>query len=185
MHIEVEQKFRLDDVAEIERRLVALGARAGDAVEQVDLYFNHPGRDFAQTDEALRLRRVGVKNFITYKGPKLDAATKTRKEIELPLADGADALAGYSELLSAVGFRAVASVRKQRRLFHVPWEGKTVEAALDEMAEVGQFMELELSATETEVGAAKACIASLALRLGLSDSERRSYLELLLANRGQ
>ncbi len=102
----------------------------------------------------------------------------------MPLADGPDALAGYVELLTALGFRAVASVRKKRRTFHVEWQGKTIEAALDEVADVGQFMELELSTTEAGVEAAKACIASLASRLGLSDNERRSYLELLLANRG-
>ena len=68
-----------------------------------------------------------------------------------------------------------------RRLFHVEWQGKTIEAALDDVAEVGQFLELELSASEPEVEAAKSCIASLASRLGLTISERRSYLELLLA----
>ena len=44
-----------------------------------------PCRDFAQTDEALRIRTVGDTSFVTYKGPKLDATTKTRRELELPL----------------------------------------------------------------------------------------------------
>lgn len=56
VHFEVEQKFPLADVAAVERRLAELGAQAGGTVEQVDRYFNHPVRDFAQTDEALRLR---------------------------------------------------------------------------------------------------------------------------------
>ena len=83
MHFEVEQKFALDSVAEVEQRLAHWGAGSG-VSEQSDLYFNHPARDFAKTDEALRLRSVGDEHFITYKGPKLDATTKTRQEIELP-----------------------------------------------------------------------------------------------------
>ena len=86
MKYEVEQKFPLADAAEAERKLVALGGPFSDPVEQVDRYFGHPARDFAKTDEALRIRRIGQENRITYKGPKLDAATKTRRELELPLA---------------------------------------------------------------------------------------------------
>ena len=183
MHLEVEQKFPLTDVAAVERRLAELGAQAGGTLEQVDRYFNHPARDFAQTDEALRLRSSGNQHFITYKGPKLDAATKTRREIELPLPASDAALAGFVDLLTALGFRPVAEVRKKRRRFEIPWEGKTIEAVIDDVAEVGQFLELELSADETNVEAAKAAIASLAARLGLAKTERRSYLELLLARR--
>ncbi len=183
MHLEVEQKFPLADVAAVERRLAELGAQASETLEQIDRYFNHPARDFAQTDEALRLRSSGDKHFITYKGPKLDAATKTRRELELPLAGGSTALADFAELLTALGFRPVAEVHKVRRRFEIPWEGKTVEAVIDDVAEVGNFLELELSANETDVEAAKACIASLAARLGLVKTERQSYLELLLARR--
>jgi adenylate cyclase, class 2 len=77
----------------------------------------------------------------------------------------------------------VAEVRKVRRRFEIPWEGKTFEAVIDDVAEVGNFLELELSANETDVEAAKACIASLAARLGLAKTERHSYLELLLVRR--
>jgi hypothetical protein len=85
-----------------------LGGRSADTVTQVDQYFNHPARDFAQTDEALRLRRVGEVNFITYKGPKLDAITKSRHEIELPLPSGDAAATGFAELLTTLGFQPVA-----------------------------------------------------------------------------
>lgn len=192
MHFEVEQKFPVDDAAALERRLRELGAKdAGAAgagiVEQVDRYFNHPARDFARTDEALRLRQVGEANFVTYKGPKLDATTKTRREIELPLPSGAAAAEGFAELLAALGFRSVAEVRKTRRLLEIPWDGCTIEAALDDVAGLGTFLELELSAEGeaegAEVRGAKARIASLAAALQLERSERRSYLELLLEHK--
>ena len=56
--------------------------RPGEPAEQVDTYFSHPARDFAATDEALRIRSIDQENFVTYKGPKLDATTKTRREID-------------------------------------------------------------------------------------------------------
>ena len=136
-------------------------------------------RDFAQTDEALRLRRKGDANYITYKGPKIDATTKTRREIELPLAPGPESLASWTALLEAVDFRPVAEVRKSRRKAAVACQGRQVEASLDEVDGVGTFVEFELVVEESDVDAARACIQSLAQSLGLTQGERRSYLELL------
>lgn len=180
MPFEVEQKFRVADSAAIGRQLHELGADEAGVVEQLDHYFNHPSRDFAQTDEALRLRQVSESNFITYKGPKLDSTTKTRREIELPLPTGSDALTQYSELLTALGFRGVAKVHKTRRQFRVGWQGREIEIALDRVDGLGTFVELEVTADDQTLAGAKSAIASLAAKLNLTDNERRSYLELLL-----
>jgi adenylate cyclase class 2 len=163
------------------QKIAELGAAFASPVEQVDRYFGHPARDFAQTDEALRIRRIGEENRITYKGPKIDTATKTRRELELPLASGAQALEDFSTLLEALGFRRVAEVRKLRRVAVLHWKGCEVEAALDDVTQVGRFVELELSADEAGLDAARECLGSLAAKLGLEASERRSYLEMLLA----
>ena len=91
--LEVEMKFPAADLPTLAARLEALGARRGETLEEADHYFNAPDRDFARTDEALRIRRIGDHNRITYKGPKRDAVTKTRTEIELPIGDGAETAA--------------------------------------------------------------------------------------------
>jgi adenylate cyclase class 2 len=181
MNYEVEQKFPVDDLAAVETRLAALGASPSETQVEVDLYFNHPARDFAQTDEALRLRRIGPVNRITYKGPKLDATTKTREELDLPLADGQAAFEDFSALLGALGFVPVGEVRKERRKALVDWQGCRVEVSLDRVDRLGTFVELELVVPPDDFEPAKACIASLARRLELSVTERRSYLCLLLA----
>jgi adenylate cyclase class 2 len=181
MHFEVEQKVRLVDAVELIARVAKLGGAFGEPIEQVDLYFNHPSRDFAATDEACRIRRVGERAFVTYKGPKLDAATKTRRELELPLAAGT--AEGFAELLAALGFRRTAEVRKLRRTAEVECQGRSFEVALDDVADVGLFAELETSAAEAELPAARAALAELAAKLELTANERRSYLELLLAGR--
>jgi len=183
LNYEVEQKFPLENLTEVEQKLAAVGATAHGAVKQIDRYYAHPSRDFSATDEALRIRRVGDLNFITYKGPKVDQTTKTRREIEIRLPPGSEGDTGFSALLEAVGFRPVAEVRKVRRRLDVPWQGHHVEAALDQVDEVGTFLELELRADESTLDKARELLASLAKELGLSSSERRSYLELLLAKR--
>ncbi len=182
MHYEVEQKFPLTDTAAVQARLSALGAQFQPPIDQVDLYFRHPSRDFAQTDEALRLRQVGEQNFITYKGPKIDPNTKTRRELELPLKSGDQALQQFTELLAALGFAPVATVKKRRSLAEIHWQGFTVECALDDVERAGRYLELEISADEHSLESAKREMAHLAAHLGLEKSERLSYLELTIKN---
>lgn len=178
MNFEVEQKHRVADSAALLRRLAERGATLGLPLAQADEYFNHPCRDFAQTDEALRIRTVGDASVVTYKGPKLDATTKTRRELELPLAVGH---AEFAELLMALGFQPVLTVRKLRRPFELDHQGRKVHGAWDEVDGVGTFVELELVADEAGLLEAKRIIALLAEELQLGPSERRSYLELLLS----
>lgn len=181
--IEVEQKFVVSDLKEIESKLSQLGAQHLAPIRQRDLYFAHPQRDFSKTDEALRLRQSGSQCCITYKGPKLDSTTKTRHEIELPLATAPEDLEQFEKLLIALGFRPVAEVRKTRLPGRVQWQGRWVDTALDKVDEVGEYAELEILADDDAVDDAKACIQSLAAELKLCESERRSYLELLLSGR--
>lgn len=175
--LEVEQKFRVADHAPVELRLAMLGDIPREAVEQCDTYYAHPARDFAKTDEALRIRRVGDQSFITYKGPKLDATTKTRQEIELPI-EQADQ---FQELVLALGFSVVADVWKHRQIMKIERPPFSVEVALDKIKSLGNFVELEVAAEDADLDAARAAIADLAAELDLTENERRSYLELLLS----
>jgi adenylate cyclase class 2 len=178
--LEVEQKFRVSDFAALMARLNSLGAKLGEPQIQVDRYFNHPARDFAQTDEALRIRQVGEQNCLTYKGPKLDTTTKTRREIEVSIASGEVAAEQFAEMLVSLGFRPVAEVRKERRQTTLERHGRTIEIVLDQVDRVGQYVELEIVIDASEMDAAKDAINGLAAELGLNDNERKSYLELLL-----
>jgi adenylate cyclase class 2 len=181
---EVEQKFPVADMAALEAKVAALGATLSEPESEIDHYYAHPARDFAASDEALRVRRTDSSSYLTYKGPKVDTTTKTRREIELELWAQEAKVQSLENLLEALGFTPVAEVCKYRRKATISWQGRQIEAALDEVVDVGTFVELELVAEDEEVEPAKACIASLAQALGLSGSERRSYLELLLKRRG-
>jgi adenylate cyclase class 2 len=177
MPLEVEQKFRVSDHTDVIARLTHLGATSHGEFEQRDTYYAHPARDFAVTDEALRIRRVGEQSFITYKGPKFDATTKTRREIELPITSP-DC---FAEMLAALGFKPVADVAKVRRILQIERPPFLIEVALDKIKGLGDFVELEVAAKMADLDSARAQIAQLASELGLTDNERRSYLELLLA----
>ena len=110
--LEIEQKFAHADFAAIQRRLADWGVTAHDEHVEADHYFNAPDRDFAKTDEAFRLRRIGEQNFLTYKGPKQAAAVKIRTELEIPLRDGDEAAAQMTQLLRHLGYRPVAVVKR-------------------------------------------------------------------------
>ena len=180
-HWEVEQKFPLGQFSSVETTLHTLEVRFSAPSCQADHYFNHPARDFFQTDEAFRLREDGEQNFITYKGPKVDQETKTRRELELPLPAGSDVIPRFRAILEALGFRYVATVRKTRRVGSLTWEGRRFELALDDVEGLGTFLELETVADDAGLPAARHALLSLAKRLNLKQAERRSYLELLLA----
>ncbi len=183
--LEVEMKYAEADFAALEAQLRQWGAREDPPRADADHYFNAPDRDFASTDEALRLRRIGERNFVTYKGPKRDPSTKTRTEIEVPLAPGHAAAADFARLLTSLGYRPVAVVRKARRVFHLLRDGFALEATLDDVEELGHFAELEIRAPEEQVDAAQRILLQTAAELGLTHGERRSYLELLLAARAK
>lgn len=179
--IEVEAKYAISDPGEFRRRLDQMGATAGHSLQQADEYFAHPQRDFAETNEAFRLRSIGDENRLTYKGPLLDATTKTRREIEIAFATGLDVRESMRQMLTALGFRSVRVVEKQRQIWHLEREGLEFEVCLDHVARLGDFVELETTASQDAWQSARDSLVSLAGELGLGESERRSYLELLIA----
>jgi len=182
--LEIEMKFAVADFGPLTSRLRQWQAATAAPRREEDHYFNAPDRDFGKTDEALRLRVVGGANILTYKGPKHAGPTKTRTEIEVPLQDGEEAAQKCRELVTHLGYRPVAVVRKQRSTFHGERAGFPLNVTLDEVEEVGRFVEVEIVAGEDQRESAQKVLQELAGELGLVHSERRSYLEMLLQKRG-
>jgi len=173
--IEVEVKGYADD-AVFER--VRASFRFIRKEYQDDTYYGHPCRDFAETDEALRIR---VKRFdghfeafLTYKGPKLDSDSKTREEIEVELPDPDK----QAFILERLGFREVLNVRKTREKYYVD---RGVVLTLDDVEGLGKFVEIErLVETPSEIPPTVEYLKGVLRSIGVENFERRSYLELLL-----
>ena len=178
MSYEVELKYAVADKANLLEELGQFGLHFGDAVEEHDTFYQHPVKDYAATDECLRIRHRAGKYKLTYKGQKVDCETKTRREIELPLTDDDKTAEQWDALLQAIGFRAVAELRKTRRTAGLFYQGQKYVLTLDHLDGLGDFIELETIAEQDQLDDARKRIQSLAATLGLSDSIRESYLEL-------
>lgn len=180
MSFEVELKFAIEDKNALLEKLDALGSKFERIENQDDVYFSHPSKDFAETDEALRIRCIDDSTCLTYKGPLADAIAKTRMEIELPLVEGIKSREQISEILKHLGFGIVRTVSKSRECRLLAWNEHEVTIAIDDVVGLGDYIELELIAEESTKDAARDLLLDLAKELGLDQSERRSYLRLLI-----
>ena len=173
---EVEVKVRADHDA-VRAVLRDAGATARGTVTQRDTYYNAPDRDFGETDEALRVRHESggeERTLLTYKGPLVESESKTREEHETEVADEAELRA----IVSGLGCPAAATVEKDRERYDL--DGYTV--TLDSVSGLGEFVEVEREASESEVEHVREGARDLLRDLGLDPTAhvRTSYLGLLL-----
>ena len=185
MSYEVELKYAVPDVPQLLVELEQFGLCFGEAVEEHDTFYQHPAKDYAATDECLRIRHRAGEYKITYKGTKVDCATaeetrdtKTRQEIELFLSDKTEIARQWDQLLHALGFRAAAELKKLRRSAGLVFQEQKYELSLDHIDGLGDFIELETFADTMQLDDACRHIKSLAAALGLTQSITASYLEL-------
>lgn len=187
---EVEIKFRINSADELEQKLQHFGgAGFGETVMESDDFFQHPCRDFVQTDECLRLRKRTLPDdtteyTLTYKGPKIDTSTKTRREIEISITEPQH----WENMLTALGFCKLASVQKFRRRQRLTIKHRQVDIVLDTLPALPEgkrlFVEMETLATEKEVAECRSLILGIAEQLELHEPIRESYLKLVQEHGG-
>jgi adenylate cyclase class 2 len=177
---EVELKLEAEH-GPVRERLTELGAEPLERVRQVDTYYDAPHRSFAETDEALRVREewdddgrwVGV----TYKGPLVEAESKTREEHETAVEDGEEMRA----ILEGLGFSPAETVEKNRERFRI----RAYTVTLDAVDGLGEFVEVETEAEAVEEAREGAMAVLRDLDLDPDEQIRTSYLGLLLEDRGE
>lgn len=174
---EVELKVSTDHEG-LRERLEGLGAEFLGTVEQADTYYDAPHENFAETDESLRVRREVADGeasaVMTYKGPKLDEASKTREEVETAVGKGDDA----ATIFESVGFEPAGTVQKERDRYRLG----EYTVALDTVEQVGSFVEVETEAEK--IDEAREGAVEIMRDMGLDPDEqiRTSYLGFLLGN---
>jgi adenylate cyclase class 2 len=175
--LEIELKVRVENVDTVRDRLHLLSAVHGTDTLEHDVYFNAPHRNFARTDEAIRVRYSQGSCTLTYKGPKNRSfAVKAREELNTGIESGPV----LENILMRLGFTRTADVRKRREYYTL--NGASV--ALDQVEDLGSFVEIEVIAEETESSSSD-LIGRLAGELGLTGEPiLLSYLELLQSARG-
>lgn len=166
--LEIEIKCYCDDDEKVKQKLSDMGARFVEKRRESDLYFNHPSRNFKETDEALRLRNVNEKCRITYKGPKVSLTTKARIEHETEAGD----FKTIRSILLSLGFIESGLVEKDRSVFSY----NSMEISIDYVDGLGTFVEIEkIGELKDEI---EKELFDTASKLGLTKFERKSYLEL-------
>ncbi len=169
MSHEIEIKAYCNSLDEVSEKLQAMGAEFKETLVERDLYFNHPSRDFAETDEAFRIRMCNEKVQITYKGPKIGKKVKARLEYETAIGDFDTA----RSIFNSLGFRESGIVAKKRELYK--YEDFTI--VLDRIEGLGDFVEIEkIGEVSDEI---ENELLDFANKLNLDRFEKRSYLELL------
>jgi adenylate cyclase class 2 len=168
MTVEVEVKAKAP--IEILDRLNEISSKLSGIENHLDVYFSGP-RDFSVTDEALRIRRKESGAYLTYKGPKLDRQTKSRKEVTVRIDDPS----AMEDVLLSLGFCRFAIVKKRRAKYS--YEDMTI--AVDDVEGLGRFVEVECIAG-SDWEKKRDSVLSLISTLGCTELITSSYLELLL-----
>ena len=167
--LELEMKAKIDPYTR--GRINQILRRAEFIEEKIeeDIYFSSPIKDFKETDEALRVRYSNNKVILTYKGPKLDKVSKSREEYE------AFVSGEIEQILQKLGYKEVLKVKKKRKVYRY----KEYIISIDEVEDLGEYLEVELKSDNLrDVEKIEGLFNLLFL-----DSERRSYLELLLCKK--
>jgi adenylate cyclase class 2 len=163
---EIEVKLPCADLEAVRRVLAQKGARpVSDLHEEVNDLFDDTERRLSARGAALRLRRAGGRNILTYKGPaRFVSGVKVREERETEVLDGEAARA----ILAGLGFSPTFRYEKRRE----EWLYEGCAVALDETP-IGRFVEVEGEPT-----AIRRAVA--ALSLDFSEAIPYSYARLYL-----
>lgn len=181
--IEVEVKVSVRDKEIIIKKLYEHGFVKKDYICETDIYFDTEEDLIRKNDNALRIRSSKnlttheIHHYITYKGPKLDAISMTRQELETEIED----MEVMKELLKALGYVKTYTVIKSRQYF----SNGTVSACIDSVNNLGEFLELEMVVQEAEKEFALDNIIEFLEQIGYCRDEiiRTSYLSMLQKRR--
>jgi adenylate cyclase, class 2 len=171
--VETEVKIRIRDTGEMSSRLLDSGFSIAVPREfEANTLFDTPDRSLGRNGMLLRLRQVGSKGVITWKGRGAAGPYKSRPELETSVGS----LQTIREILGHVGYDPLFRYEKYRTEFRQPESPGVV--TLDETP-IGNFLELEgpgawIDATAQMLGfSPQAYILESYGTLYVSDCERR------------
>lgn len=184
---EVEIKFKLLNAHQVVQRMAELSAEKVVTDEyQKDTYFAPQHRDFFAEDivsEWLRLRETPTVQQLNYKRwLPLGAAIQTHcEEYETDLANSA----AMEKILDYLDFQRVICVEKTRNT----WKYKNVLICIDEVTELGTFIELEYTQQVPEeelpeITAFMEQILHQELNASVESRDRRGYPYQMMSLKG-
>jgi len=153
---EIEVKFPVADLAQVEARLQSLGAQLTQPrVHETNLRLDTTDQSLTRTLQVLRLRQDSQAR-VTYKGPGITRdGVRIRQEFEFAVSD----FEAARNLFEALGYAVSMMYEKYRAVYDLD----DVHVTLDEMP-YGSFVEIE--------GPQPASIQAAGARLGLNWERR-------------
>lgn len=133
---EIEVKAELKDHQAVLEKLKGLGCEISEPIVQKDRVFIHKDigfKDITVGTPILRIREQGKKVIFTYKSIQGDELHKKEHEVEVSSASEMDAI------LKEVDYYEVVRFEKKR----VGCKYKNIEICLDEVKDLGSFIEAE------------------------------------------
>ena len=132
---EIEIKFRIENLRDLNRRLRAAGfRRITPRTHEMNALYDLPGQPLRKRGELLRLRQYGKEWFLTHKSKGVAGRHKMRLELETGVTDGEMMHA----ILRALGYQATFRYEK----FRAEWSDGRGHVVVDETP-IGNFGEIE------------------------------------------
>ncbi|PMP95243.1 MAG: class IV adenylate cyclase [Candidatus Aminicenantes bacterium] len=169
--LEIEVKLKVENLKEIQEKLFSIGCQLEKGLyREWNAYYDFPDGRLGKAGQTLRLRLIGKKAFLTFKGqPQKSRSFKIREEYETEIKN----LKQFKKILKKLGLKPVFEYRKRRMLLR---KGR-LKICLDETA-VGNFLELEGRQSD---------IVRLAKQLGYSRKNfiKLDYVQMIKGLRGK
>ena len=163
--MEIEVKILEINKDEVIRKLKAMGAEQTFDGEVESFFIDFPDRSIVSAGNVLRLRRLGVKYQLTFKGKHQKSFAKVREELEVEVSD----ISVMKKILLSIGLVEYRSLLKHRTSFKL---GK-IHFDIDTITGIPTFMEIESNSEEIIME------AIVALGFSAKDAKPWSYNELI------
>ena len=175
--MEIEVKAKLDDLEEVKKKLLDLGAEFSIIKQQDDLFFKPKGREMEDTvpgSTLVRIRNQEEKSFLTMKEMTETSGVWGEHETEISNPDET------KSILLKMGYSYLFDLNKKRE------HGKIGELnlCLDDVKQLGKYLEVEIIGDNPEEGKKK--ILELFERIGIKEEqiEHKGYARIIFENMG-
>lgn len=182
-HVEVELKFPLLNGKELAEKLKTTAKPEKQGDFQKDTYYNPPHRNFLEkkpVSEWLRLRESKKGYNLNYKKWHNSDGNKTVScdEFETKIEN----IESLKKIFTSLNFKELIIVEKTRNT----WNYKDTEIAIDDVKELGNFIEIEAKGNFASIEEAKKHLHSILKEIEAKTGEQdfEGYPYLLLKKKG-
>ena len=139
MKYEIEIKILEINKEKMLNKLIQLGAEKIIDNEIVAYYFDTKERNLSKEGKVLRLRKIGNKNFLTFKKKILDDEISKREEYEIEINNFDD----MKDIIQNLNYKLIEIVRKHRTSFKLNETLFEIDEHLEQNSFIPCLMEIE------------------------------------------